>query len=66
MLAKRPCHTVEVLWREDGPDEEVGAQECASRHDKSERCSGEKSKEREMLMEVKCYWVFASRQLEKE
>ncbi|TPX17018.1 uncharacterized protein E0L32_012328 [Thyridium curvatum] len=31
--AQAPRHAVQVLWREDGPDEEVGAQHGAGGHD---------------------------------
>ncbi len=32
VLAKSPCHAVEILGREDGPDEEMRSQHRASHH----------------------------------
>lgn len=41
MLSNTPGHTVEIFRREDGPDEQMGSQHCARKHDEDEAACSE-------------------------
>lgn len=51
MLSKTPRHAVQVLWREDSPDEEVRPQRRACSHDERDTSSDKERQQSEVLAE---------------